>query len=236
MERLGNKCRCCEIDDLTLLSIDHIHGGGHQESLTARGKNFIKKVYYMPLEDLLAKFQCLCFNCNYTKGFWNCCPHKLNNDIDLPILEGNRGIKQTHLSDEEHKSRHLQLRQVNRLKIRLEMILAYGGECVNCKINHPLFLTLDHIKNNGSLDVAGIDFYQQLKKLGYPGKDTQLQLLCHNCNAFKEYQNNRNNKNEIISPVKEIYLPQPYSISEEEDEQLWMKARLLFCQLLASRS
>lgn len=237
--RLGGKCKCCKTTIRELLSIDHIYGGGHQESKICRGKAFSKKLYRMPLEDLFDKYQCLCFNCNYAKGFWGCCPHTFNTTPTIPnnpLWISNRGVPQTHLSKEDHKARKLQLRQINRLKIRLEMILAYGNECFGCHETHPLFLTLDHIHNNGSMeDERGAGFYQFLKRLGYPGKNTQLQLLCHNCNALKEYQNNRKHKSETIKAIAEIYLLQPYTISESTDEELWGQARSLF-QLITNQN
>lgn len=234
LSKLGNKCQCCGSDRIQFLSIDHISGGGNQEKKIARGKKFIKKLYYMPINELKNKFQCLCFNCNYTKGFWGKCPHNFSNEnINLNSLPiSNRGINQIHLEQSSYQKRYLQLRQINRLKIKLEMIMAYGNECVQCHEIHPLFLTIDHINNNGALEkLRGNNFYQYLKKLGYPGKNTQLQLLCHNCNATKEYQNNRSLGLEIIKKISEIYINQPYYISEETEKQLWHKAKCIFYQL-----
>src|ERR1700743_3839943 len=43
-------------------------------------------------------------------------------------------------------------KKIQRLKLRFETMLAYGNECINCRENKILFLTLDHINNNGYLD------------------------------------------------------------------------------------
>jgi hypothetical protein len=231
MQNLGGQCQCCGIANYELLSIDHIFGNGHQESKKLRGKSYITKLYYMSIQDLKAKYQCLCFNCNYVKGFNGKCPHSFAN-CTIPneaLLIGDRTISNTHLPKEEKKARELQLRQIQRLKARLEMVDAYGIKCSNCNETHPLFMTLDHINNNGHLaDEKGAGFYQYLKRLGYPGKGTQLQLMCHNCNARKEYIDNRLNKTQSKSLMPEIYVSQLYSVSQEYEEKLWMEARKIF--------
>jgi len=213
IKKLGN-CQCCNVKDYKYLSIDHIHGNGHQESLKLRGKSYIRKLYHMDEFSLKSKYQSLCYNCNYAKGFYKKCPHKFSGKIELPNSYN---------------------RNINRIKNKLEMIKAYGGFC-KCGENQALFLVLDHINNNGYLEKStSIDFYQYLKSLGYPGKDTQLQLLCHNCNAVKEYQSNRLHKVEIISNTPEIYIKQKYTISDEENAELYKEARLIYSQLMFHR-
>lgn len=198
LNRLGGQCKCCGITDMTLLSVDHINGGGHQESKKLRGKSFNKALLKMPLEQLLDKYRCLCFNCNYSIGFWGECAHKLSEYDGRPLLIGDKANKY-NLPPEEYKIRKNNLHQIARLKSKLETILAYGNECVKCKESHPLFITLDHINNNGHIERGrGDEFYRHLRSLGYPGQNTQIQLLCHNCNAYKEYTLNRIQKSQII--------------------------------------
>jgi len=72
-----------------------------------------------------------------------------------------------------------------RIRLRDEMVEAYGGECVCCGESTTEFLTIDHIRNDGqehrkSIGGGGTNFLSALKKLGWP-KDT-LRLLCMNCN------------------------------------------------------
>lgn len=83
LERLGNKCGCCGINKISLLSIDHINGGGHKECKSMNYKKYISILYKMPLEELISKYQCLCFNCNYAKGFWGSCPHTWDKNEEL---------------------------------------------------------------------------------------------------------------------------------------------------------
>ena len=230
INNLGGKCECCRIDNEEFLSIDHINGGGRKERENFKKyKHYLKMLVNLSINELTSKYRCLCFNCNYALGFWGRCPHTLQKYNNEELLIGNRGIKNIKPFD---RKRNNQLKQIARLKGRLEMIMAYGGKCISCNENNPLFLTLDHINNNGNLEIyRGYDFYQYLKRLGYPGKNTQLQLLCNNCNAYKEYTNNRKNESEIIMIQKEIYFPKKYSISKKIENELWNEARKLFALL-----
>lgn len=71
-----------------------------------------------------------------------------------------------------------------RKKLREEAIKAYGGKCNCCGENTPVFLTIDHVNNNGAEHrkevPAGSTFHRWLKSNGYP-KD--FQILCWNCNS-----------------------------------------------------
>ena len=74
-----------------------------------------------------------------------------------------------------------------RLKRRLAAIAAYGGSCVCCGEDEPLFLTFDHIvpirrADRRSGRDSGHGMVLKLRKTGYP-KD--FQILCFNCNHAK---------------------------------------------------
>lgn len=72
-----------------------------------------------------------------------------------------------------------------RLRLRLEVIAAYGGKCVCCGEQRPLFLTVDHVYGDGKADRelygSGLHFYRVLRRLGWP-RD-KYRLLCFNCNT-----------------------------------------------------
>jgi len=78
----------------------------------------------------------------------------------------------------------IQKKKTRAQQLKQECIAAYGGKCVCCGVVELAFLTLDHIKDDGSLDRkitgAGYRFYQFLKTRGYP-QDRFLQVLCWNC-------------------------------------------------------
>lgn len=67
--------------------------------------------------------------------------------------------------------------------LRKELIKEYGGCCVCCGESEPLFLDLDHIKNNGAEDRKKRGNNQRLmvflKRNNWPKDD--YQLLCCNC-------------------------------------------------------
>jgi hypothetical protein len=70
-------------------------------------------------------------------------------------------------------------------KLRTEVLESYGNCCVCCNEKEPMFLSVDHIYNDGAKhrQEIGNFLYRWLKKNGFP-KD-RFQLLCHNCNFAK---------------------------------------------------
>lgn len=178
------------------------------------------------------------------------CKTELNDDNWIPSAKkrGHRtcrscnrkrlkAIKIKSRSDPIKKKNELSLRQIARLKLRLETILAYGNKCAICDENKILFLTIDHINNNGHKENGkkGCDFYSYLRRRGFPGKGTQLQILCHNCNATKELNLRKNGQTHTRSKISEIYVNQPYNISDDQNDKLWNIARELYAKLSKSK-
>lgn len=69
----------------------------------------------------------------------------------------------------------------------------YGWVCACCGESNPLFLTIDHIKNDGYMykwangdRLGGVHLYQKLVKEKYP---EYVQTLCMNCNFGKRMNN-----------------------------------------------
>lgn len=75
-------------------------------------------------------------------------------------------------------------------KLKGEVYNAYGGYlCSCCGETEPLFLSIDHINNNGAehrkeikILHGGTTFYIWLKRNNYP---KEFQILCYNCNHGK---------------------------------------------------
>lgn len=71
--------------------------------------------------------------------------------------------------------------------LRCETIEAYGGCCACCGEREPIFLDLDHIKNDGREHRREVrnntTLMLQLRAAGWP-RD-RVQLLCSNCNQGK---------------------------------------------------
>jgi hypothetical protein len=73
---------------------------------------------------------------------------------------------------------------------RDQVFAAYGGyKCACCGESEPMFLSIDHIDNNGATERksglyagSGYGFYQWLRKNKFP---LGYQVLCMNCNTGK---------------------------------------------------
>lgn len=71
-----------------------------------------------------------------------------------------------------------------------QVYAAYGGyKCTCCGETEPMFLSIDHIDNNGAAERksgkysgSGTGFYQWLRKSGFP---PGYQVLCMNCQIGK---------------------------------------------------
>lgn len=73
----------------------------------------------------------------------------------------------------------------------------YGNECVCCGEANTVFLTIDHINNDGNIqrrNGGGMYFYQKIISARFP---TDLQILCWNCNLGKHH-------NGGVCPHKEL--------------------------------
>ena len=83
-----------------------------------------------------------------------------------------------------------------RRELRLEVLSHYSDKsmdflhCACCKELHLIFLTIDHINNDGAEQrrklklKSGFAFYLWLKQNNYP---EGYQVLCHNCNYAKSH-------------------------------------------------
>ena len=97
--------------------------------------------------------------------------------------------------DPVRQQRYLEVCRANqkrrRVRLRKEVMAAYGGKCACCGEGHIEFLTLDHINEDGAQrrkngePRGGIPFWRWAKKNGYP---RDLQALCWNCNMAKHQQ------------------------------------------------
>jgi hypothetical protein len=72
----GEKCICCSQDNLELLDIDHIGGGGcqHRKTIKRAGPSFFR---WLRQQKYPAGYQIMCMNCNRARTNNNgTCPHK----------------------------------------------------------------------------------------------------------------------------------------------------------------
>jgi len=59
------ECVHCFTDDVRILTIDHIHGGGYQERKGINQRTFYRKILAMDVEEARKKYRVLCRNCNW---------------------------------------------------------------------------------------------------------------------------------------------------------------------------
>lgn len=65
LEHYGNKCLCCGENNESLLTMDHMNGGGTQHR-----KRIGNKIYvWLYKNNFPEGFQTLCFNCNWLKYY-----------------------------------------------------------------------------------------------------------------------------------------------------------------------
>jgi len=72
-------------------------------------------------------------------------------------------------------------------RLRQEVLDHYGHACTCCGQLGDLFLSIDHVDNDGAAHRKQLGggtgyVYRALRRLGYP---TGFQTLCHNCNHAK---------------------------------------------------
>lgn len=63
----------------------------------------------------------------------------------------------------------------------------YGGRCVCCGIDRPIFLALDHVRGDGKADRAR---GKVLARAIAEHRPDLYQILCHNCNMAKYHEEN----------------------------------------------
>lgn len=95
----GKRCACCGEQRIEFLCIDHINGNGSKHRAEIKGK--YRGIYHWLVKNHFPDgFQCLCHNCNASKGAYGYCPHQ---------VERGEAIKVAAASDFPSSSPRLQL-------------------------------------------------------------------------------------------------------------------------------
>lgn len=90
--------------------------------------------------------------------------------------------RQAYANAREHRATKQRERSA---RIKLEVLLAYGGQCVCCSASYLSHLTLDHVDGGGELErreTKRTNIYRLAKREGFPDR---FQLMCWNCNWAK---------------------------------------------------
>lgn len=164
---LGKKCLVCGTENPDFLTIDHINGGGRKEREEKGGAMGI--LLYLeskgwPEDYIKENYQILCWNHN--------CGRR-REYLDKPLKDLN----------------YQQIKAVNSWKEALD----FFGPCEICGETDLKFLTIDHIKGNGTQERInggkfGVGLIKQFRNLGWPESlKEDYRFLCynHNCSRGK---------------------------------------------------
>lgn len=218
LNEYGNYCQCCGEYIWQFLTVDHVGNWGNKHRKDVIGARGGKAIFQWLKNNSFPKigFRLLCYNCNCSIGFHGFCRHEIvestkchdcgillneDNQFNFYIFSKvslckncviNRSCKRNTAQDKVIKYSSLLQRRImskkQTLNRRLDLINGYGALCSCCGETNPLFLTIDHILNNGAEEKKLFDnnmyaFYNNLKQDNYP-KDN-YRLLCYNCNCSR---------------------------------------------------
>lgn len=163
-------------------------------------------------------FRLLCMNCNACIGFHGFCSHKIPKNLgkcfDCSVILDSKNqfnfhkyndtslcklcvLKRSRKYDTEEITKNyrtlLQRRKEGKsrqLILRQKLIEGYGRKCQCCGEVDYMFLTIDHINNDGTEERKSFKndmnkFYRYLINNNFP-KDN-YQLLCYNCNCCRGF-------------------------------------------------
>ena len=176
MHYLGGKCSMCGTDDIRVLQLNHLMGGGKKDFERYRSEYHLYKAI-LSGEEPKSNFNVLCANCNlvyeYKQG------RRGRSIKPLPPRTDPSYFKQYHLN----KTNEFNLRK------RMEIIDLFGGRCTKCGIVDWRVLQLHHSdgsKKEKGHHKSGCYLYQAILS----GKVSQdgLELVCANCNVVYEYE------------------------------------------------
>ncbi len=121
------------------------------------------------------------------------CKDCVKSRVQRHYISSKKDIERAAKWNKDNRERHNELCLNSYYKSQHEAIMAYGGYvCACCGETEPLFLSIDHINNDGAehrkaLKFRGGALYNWLKKNGYP---EGFQVLCMNCNHGKRRNHN----------------------------------------------
>jgi hypothetical protein len=101
------------------------------------------------------------------------------------VLERNKAYEAAH----PEKLRELRAAWMRRRRRerRAEIIAAYGGRCQCCGESNERFLAIDHVNGGGSEHRKRLGTGRVLKEIVDRSFPPDFQLLCHNCNMGRAF-------------------------------------------------
>src|SRR5208282_113856 len=183
---LGGRCKRCGFSDYRALQIDHVYGGGSNDT-DIKTSNFYKIV----VQNIGKKYQLLCANCNWIKR----CENK--------EYGGSRGAILHYPSDYKEYASQSKYK-------RLELITLLGGICIRCAFTDVRALQIDHVHGNGNKVREKLSWWR-IYKLIREDKTGSYQVLCANCNWIKRTENK-----EFLGRPKKIVQSEKHGLSRRE--------------------
>lgn len=174
------QCRYCGEDDIDILTIDHINGGGNRQQ---RDMGWTKRggysfYFWLKRNGFPDGYQVLCMGCQYRKRRKEMAP-------------------ENPTEEQQRKAAKVQ-------ELKVECLNHYGGLVCPCGENDLVLLTLDHVNDDGAkhrreVGARGFGFYVHLRKHGFPN-DPPLRVLCIKC----QFRKRAKNEEEIHLRNKEV--------------------------------
>jgi hypothetical protein len=101
-------------------------------------------------------------------------------------VSAHRAKERLRYKGKQHKEYHAIRTKRYRLKLKLDLITAYGGSCSCCGEFKHEFLTIEHLNKDGKTHRATLKstnaVYRDIRDRDYPPGYT---VLCFNCNIAK---------------------------------------------------
>lgn len=186
LKRYGGTCQCpcgCREDDLHVLQVDHVGGGGRLERDEIRGIRFWTKLINERIRDDL---QLLCANCHVYKTQFGTCDlgFRDNSVIEIHGIENHVAQVTQGNSQLRDVGPFLNQKIAQKYDDRRAALEAYGNVCACCGSFD--YLEIDHMDGNGAAhraEIAPQRIEAWLRDHDYP---EGFQLLCNPCNISKD--------------------------------------------------
>ena len=121
----------------------------------------------------------------YGRVCTKCRKYKIWDEFEVSALGINGKQSQCRVCNQERVNRN---NRISQQRLKQAVVDAYGGACACCGEARLVFLTIDHIGEDGAEhrrllgNKGGTKFYCWLRRNQYP---SGFQALCWNCNSAK---------------------------------------------------
>lgn len=179
---MGGKCECCGLSEpVAFICFDHLGGWGNEHRQTVKPTQlplWLKKHNYPKGDGTVCEacgevhrgFRLLCYSCNMSVA----------KDID-----GICAHKRTEQEDFSRLTKHQRYDRERLLRIRTEVLTAYGGacQCPGCDETNLAFLSIEHLGGWGGRHRLVVNhMLDWLKKHHYPKGNE----ICPECGEVHE--------------------------------------------------